>query len=95
MRLLVLVLCVAQVRGVLQSSCKWIFRAINITAQYSYTATLFAAKNKISLTCGDGRQFVMGVQLARRRSLSEVKRMMHPPLELQQAIKRITDQVGL
>ena len=31
------------------------------------------AKNRIVLTCGDSRPFVMGVQLARKRSLAEVR----------------------
>ncbi|GAX74030.1 hypothetical protein CEUSTIGMA_g1480.t1 [Chlamydomonas eustigma] len=51
-------------------------------------------RGKISLTCGDNRAFVMGVQFARRRSLEDVKGMMLSPLSLSDAVQEVKNQFG-
>ena len=51
-----------------------------------------AAENSIALICSDARPFVMGVQLARKRLVEDVKRMMPPALSLPDAIQHIKDQ---
>eukprot|EP00955_Chlamydomonas_euryale_P005612 59526-Chlamydomonas_euryale.AAC.1 len=48
---------------------------------------------KLSFSCGDNREFAAAVQLARRRTMDEVKAMMRPPVTLDQAVARVQEQV--
>lgn len=47
------------------------------------------------LSVGDNRSFVLLIQLARKRELDEVTRLMLPPLSLEQAIVHVQKQVSM
>lgn len=51
-------------------------------------------RNSLSLAAADGSVWVITLQLARRRSLEQVKALMAPPESLEAAAARVRRQVG-
>lgn len=52
-------------------------------------------RNRVSVACVDSRRFCVVTQLARRRSVDEVKALMRAPESLEEALARVRGQVSM
>jgi hypothetical protein len=62
---------------------------------YTITFEHAGSKNRMVITSGDSRPFVVSIHMCRKRTMDQVKNLMKQQLTMQEAVEYVKSQVNI